>query len=221
MLILGPEEKTLCRLNPDGTRILYLVLGLGGVDPTLARVMRAPANGGPPLLVIEAPAINNFQCSRAPAAVCAFSQQRPDEFVLSTFDPVDGNPHELTRFQKETGIWNWGLSPDGTTIALTKASDSRIRLFSLTGQPNRELVLKGWNNFTSLDWAADSKGLFLTSNSTGWTSSLLYADLAGNAQELWRVKSATPSWAIPSRNGKYVAIPAPSTRSNMWMVEGF
>jgi Serine/threonine protein kinase len=221
MLVLGPENITLCRLSPDGTRILYMVLGPGDSSSAVARLMRAPANGGPPQTIIEAPAINNFSCSRAPAVSCAYSQQRPDEFVLWTFDPVDGNPHELTRFQKQSGIWNWGLSPDGTTIALTKASDSRIRLISLVGQPNRELSLKNWNNFTSLDWAADSKGLFLTSNSTGWTSSLLYADLEGNAQELWRVKSAMPSWAIPSRNGKYVAIPAPTTASNVWMAQGF
>ena len=111
--------------------------------------------------------------------------------------------------------------PHGKLIAVTKSGDKRIRLLSIAGQPTREVVLKNWSAFSSVDWAADSKGLFATSNPTGWRSSLLYVDLAGNAHELWQVKSTQPSWGIPSRDGKYLAIPAPTTSSNVWMVEGY
>jgi hypothetical protein len=63
--------------------------------------------------------------------------------------------------------------------------------------------------------------LFVTSNPTGWRSSLLYVDLAGNAHELWQVKGRFQSWGIASRDGKYLAIPAPTTSSNVWMAEGY
>ena len=72
-----------------------------------------------------------------------------------------------------------------------------------------------------MDWVADSKGLFATSNPTGWRSSLLYLDLAGKARELWQVKGSLQSWGIASRDGKYLAMPAPTSSGNVWMVEGF
>jgi len=82
--------------------------------------------------------------------------------VFSVFDPIKGNPHEVVRLQEETGNMNSGLSPDGKILAITKSGENRIRLLSLSGQPTRELVLKNWNTFSSVDWTADSKGRFVT-----------------------------------------------------------
>jgi hypothetical protein len=143
--------------------------------------------------------------------------------VFSVFDPVIGQPHEVAMLQEQTFDWNWGLSPDGTSIAAVTfgATDNRIRLLSLSGQPSRELVVKHWYGFRSVDWAADSKGLFVTSNPAGSRQSLLYVDLSGNAHQLWQVNSVWPSWAVPSRNGKYVTIPAPTINSNAWIAENF
>jgi len=223
MLPFGPKGKSICRLNPDGTQILYLVPTNPSDNSQAVRLMRAPINGGPSQTVLEAPAIVDFQCSRAPATICAFVQQRPKEFVFSVFDPATGISHEEAKLEERTTGWNWGLSRDGTSIAAITFStdDNRIRLFSLSGQPTRELVVKNWNGFMSVDWAADSKGLFVTSNPAGLRQSLLYVDLAGNAHPIWQVNSIWPSWAVPSRNGKYVAIPAPTVDSNVWMAENF
>jgi hypothetical protein len=46
-------------------------------------------------------------------------------------------------------------------------------------------------------------------------------DLAGNAHQIWEVNHVWASWAIPSRNGKYLAILAPTADSNLWMAENF
>ena len=183
--------------------------------------MRGPIDGGPSEVMISDQPINNFACSRAPATICIYSLLSRTQMVFSVFDPVKGNPHEVVRLQEEIGNMNSGLSPDGKILAITKSGENRIRLLSLSGEPARELVLKNWNTFSSVDWAADSKGLFVTSNPTGWRSSLLYVDLTGKAQEVWQAKSTSPTWGIASRNGKYVAIPAPTTGSNVWMAEGF
>ena len=223
MLVFGPEKRSVSRLNPDGTQILYLVPTNPSDNSQPVRLMRAPNNGGPPQIVLEAPAIVNFQCSRAPAAICAFSQQEPKEFVFSVFDPAIGKPHEVAKLQEQTFDWNWGLSPDGTSIAAVTfgTTDNRIRLLSLSGQPTRELVVKNWYGFRSVDWAADSKGLFVASNPAGSRQSLLYVDLVGNAHPIWQVNSMWPSWAVPSRNGKYVALPVATVDSNVWMAENF
>jgi serine/threonine protein kinase len=221
MLALGSVQKTLFRISPDATQILYLVPGNGQSASEMPKLMRAPIDGGPSEVMISDQAINNFACSRAPATICIYSLLSRTQMVFSVFDPVKGNPHEVARLQEEIGNMNSGLSPDGKILAITKSGENRIRLLSLSGEPDRELVLKNWNTFSSVDWAADSKGLFVTSNPTGWRSSLLHVDLKGNAHEVWQAKSASPTWGIASRNGKYVAIPAPTTGSNVWMAEGF
>lgn len=233
-LFFSSEQKTISRLSPDGSHILYLVppnpRDTGGQrrselqgDSRAVRLMRAPINGGPPQTVVEAPNITNYQCSRAPSDVCVVGMAETKQFVFSTFDSVKGNPHEVAKLEETANGWNWGLSPDGTSIAAHtfSASDNRIRLISLAGRPTREIAVKDWNSFTSLDWAADGKGFFISSNPTGRLSTLLYVDLMGNAHSLWQVKNFQATWAIPSHNGKYVAIPAPTIGSNVWMVENF
>jgi eukaryotic-like serine/threonine-protein kinase len=235
MLVFGPEQKWIARLNPDGSQILYLVRpnpsDAGGQrraeverGSQAVRLMRAPINGGPPQTVVEGPYIDNYQCSRAPADICVLSKAEPKQLVFSVFDSVKGNPREVAKLEKSASFRNWGLSPDGTSIAVVtfSASDNRIRLISPSGRPTREIIVKDWNSFTSLDWAADGKGFFLSSNPTGRLSTLLYVDLMGNAHLLWQAKSFQVStWAIPSHNGKYVAIPAPTVVSNVWMVDNF
>ncbi len=62
---------------------------------------------------------------------------------------------------------------------------------------------------------------FVSSNPTGRLSTLLYVDLMGNAHSLWQVKNFQATWAIPSHHRKYVAIPAPTIGSNVWMVDNF
>jgi Tol biopolymer transport system component len=221
MLGLGPEEKEICRVSPDGTQILFLTTTGRKDAAKRSRVMRAPLDGGAPQVVVAAPGIGNIACSRAPANICIYSQESSTHLVFTAFDPVNGNSHEIARLPRESGIENSGLSPDGKFIAVIKTGDKRIRLLSIANQSIREIVPKNWSSFSSVDWAADSKGLFVTSNPTGWNSSLLYVDLAGNAHQLWQVKGAAQSWGIASRDGKYLAIPAPTISSNVWMAEGY
>jgi hypothetical protein len=221
MLIFGPELKWIPRLNPDGSEILYL-------SPTdisdlsrPVRLMRAPANGGPPRAIFELPFISNHQCAHAPSTVCIFTQQLPGAFVFTQYDYKSATRREIMRVPEQKAGWNWSLSPDGKTIALLPFRSNRIQLSSLSGQTKQDIEAKGWDSFTSVDWAADNNGLFMTSNRTGLMSVLLYIDLKGNAHELWRVKSPMPNWAIASHSGKYVAIPAPTIVSNVWMAENF
>ena len=74
------------------------------------------------------------------------------------------------------------------------ATQHQIRLVSLAGQPAREITVKDWNNFMSLDWAADGKGFFISSNPTGRLDTVLYLDLAGTATPLWQVKNFQAAW---------------------------
>jgi eukaryotic-like serine/threonine-protein kinase len=234
MVVSGPEQKTVARLNPDGTQIIYLIPpNLQGVTsqgrpelpsgPQTVRVMRAPIQGGPSQVILEGPDIVNIQCSRSPANVCIVGRSGTKFFVFAVFDPITGAQHDVTQLEQKAGGWNWSLSPDGTTLAASELSGTnrQIQLISLAGQAPRTITLKDWNNLLSLDWAADGKGFFISSSPTGQISTLLYVDLAGNAHSLWQVKTFQANWGIPSRDGKYVAIAAPTTECNVWMVENF
>ncbi len=234
MLVSGPEQKAVARLSADGSEILYLESlssqDTGGQrrsetqqDSRPVRLMRAPAQGGPSQLVLEAPNIINFQCSRRGTGVCVLSQAEPKDYPFSVFDPMKGTLRQAAKLEEAPSGWNWGLSPDGTAIAAVQvgANQHQIRLVSLTGQPARVISVKDWNNFMSLDWAADGKGFFISSNPTGRLDTVLYVDMAGKATPLWQVKNFQAAWVIPSHNGKYVAMPAPTTECNVWMVENF
>ena len=221
MLVPDGEKKWACRLNPDGTQILYMVSTNSSDHLAPVRLMRVPINGGPPQLVLEAPGLDNYQCSRSPASVCVFSQQTNGELAFWTFDALSGKKHELARLQQPANGWNWSLSPDGSLIAATVFEDNRIHLLPLSGKPARNLLVKERTGFVSVDWAADSNGLFVASNPTGLRWSLLYVDLLGSARQIWQLDNIWPSWAIPSRNGKYVAMPAPTMESNVWMAKDF
>ena len=66
-------------------------------------------------------------------------------------------------------MWNWSLSPDGKLFAAVKYSteQSTVQLVPVSGGPRREIKVKEWNAITSIDWAADSRGFFISSNPTG------------------------------------------------------
>jgi len=89
-------------------------------------------------------------------------QAEPKDYVFSAFDTVTGSPRQVATIDEAPSGWNWGLSPDGTRIAATDngGTQHEIRLVSLASQPTRDITVKDWNNFMSVDWAADGKGLF-------------------------------------------------------------
>ncbi len=224
MLSLGPHPKLIARLTRDGTDVLYNVFTNPSDNATPVRLMRVPLTGGPPRVVVEAASINNLQCSRAPARVCIFSQQKPAPMTFSTFDPIQGTVRELMTAAIPAGAFcNWSLSPEGKSIAasVVDSSERLTRVLSLSGGSVRQIALPGWTSFTSVDWAADSKGLLVSANLTGRMSNLLFVDLAGRVHPVWAVPGFSQLWAIPSRDGRRLAMPAPTVESNVSIVQNF
>ena len=224
MLSSGPEPKAIARLTPDGADLLYTVFTNPNDNASPVRLMRVPLSGGPPRIVVEAPYIGNFQCSRAPAKVCVLSQSKPAQMEFSVFDPLQGSLRDLVAMNIQSRQFsNWSLSPDGKFIAAAVA-DSRenlIQVFSLSGEPVRQITVPGWTAIASVDWAADSKGLFVSANPTGRMANLLFVDLAGHVHPLWTARWSLNMWSIPSRDGRHLAIPAATVESNVSMIQNF
>jgi Tol biopolymer transport system component len=134
-----------------------------------------------------------------------------------------GKGPELIRVDLKAPIveYNWDLSPDGSRIAFLSHGDgpNRILVLPLTGGMSHEIVVKGWDRLQAVHWAADGKGLFVSSQSEG-SEALLFVELNGQPHVLWQ-QASWGGWGIPSPDGQYLAFPATTTSSNAWMLEDF
>lgn len=209
------------RATPDGKWILYLGAGDNG-EP----VMRVPISGGASQLLFTArPGKSLISCARPPSELCAIAEPSEDhkQVIILTLDPLKGRGPELTRFEldpKENG-WFWDLSPDGTQIAATRSPAGPIYIFSVHGELIRKIKVGGWNNLQEFTWAANGKGLFVVVGVPG-KHVLLHVDLEGDARFLWENAGASgETLALPSPDGRHLAIQSWVTNGNLWMMENF
>jgi len=225
------EAKFTPRLAPNGKDIVYLEfpgtisetdakhISFFGTEERVPRVAKVSLTGGPPTSLTSAPGLSNIEC--VPKGICVVSQELDDGLTLSTLDPESGAMNKITEFHEDLGVCcNWGLSPDGKTIALVKFSvDSDVRLINIEDKSVKQLEVKGWNRFLSLDWSADGKGMFMSGLLPSGETRLLFVDLRGNASVL--TNDGRPRWAIPSPNGRELAIANVSNSRNVWFLDKF
>ena len=221
LLIGGNRPIMTPRLSPDGKQILYVVYPNWSDKTPTSTLMRMPLAGGAPQKLLEANIIGNQQCARAPATLCLFGMISNGEFSLYSYDPLKGTTAQVYRI-KESSPHNWSLSPDGAMLAIGTAKEtdvaSRIRLVSLKAGTERWLTISGVPGISCFDWAADGKSLWVSSVG-GDENTLLNVDLQGHAHPVWRPKKMAVQWAIPSRDGKYLALHVASSSANVWMLE--
>jgi serine/threonine protein kinase/Tol biopolymer transport system component len=233
------------RVSPDGAWVLYLAPSLEDATAFAAvRLMRAPINGGLPELVLTARipeygAYHDPVCAKSPATLCVITEEAEDHqhLIFSAFDPVKGRDRELARFDgaSNNGAYDWDLSPDGSRMVVLKTSEGRIHILSFDGRAPRVIAVKGSTALQTVNWTSDGKAL-LASSATPQGSALLRIDLRGNSQMLWQEKGSIapwvgdfdvglggPSapWAVPSPDGRHVAIYSWTLSANMWMMENF
>jgi len=227
-VVTGPDYKDWSVASPDGSWVLYLSSATAEVNPTTpVRIMRVLTSGGPPEVVLEGRGINHLACARSPAALCVFSEESLDhkQLIFSAFDPSQERRRELTRVNVKQPVarYGWDLSPDGSHLAFAQLREDRIQILPLAGGEVREVNVGGWHGLSNLFWAADGRGLFVSA-SAGLGTTLLYVDLEGRGQVIWRQRFSIinyPARGIPSPDGRYLAMLAFSTDSNVWMLENY
>jgi Tol biopolymer transport system component/DNA-binding winged helix-turn-helix (wHTH) protein len=226
LLVGGDKNAHGARLNPDGSEILYLL----NPSPTDAdrrtQLMRVPLSGGTPQLVLAELGITNVQCARMPSTVCIFSKFSSNGLVFMTFDPAAGKEKELTRIEDpEWYSYNWTLSPDGSTLALSRKHRTQepaaIRLLPVAGGTERTITFQTWSGIAYIDWAADGRSLWVRASSPAGTQTLLNVDLHGKVKPVLQESEMELGWAIPSPDGRNVAIWEASSSSNAWLLEDF
>ena len=205
--------------SPDGSWILYTTRA-SNAQPT--QVMRVPAIGGPPQLVMTGGS-DGVRCTKSPETLCAIAERSPAATKLTfiAFDPFKGRGRELMKFDTSPGSdYSWDLSPDATRIAVLKNLTGQIHILSLTGQPTLMINVGSSSTSSFLDWAADGKGLFV-SRPTPRGFALLSVDLHGHIHALWEQEGSLGISALPSPDGRHLAVRGWSVNSNIWMMENF
>jgi DNA-binding winged helix-turn-helix (wHTH) protein/Tol biopolymer transport system component len=232
-------DAVLPRLSPDGSWIIYLVWSADFASSAPAPLMRVPVRGGPAQLVLNstAGAIHSIHCARAPATTCVLAERSVDhsQLVFTTFDPSRGRGQVVARFgtvPTADAEYAWDVSPDGACIAILRRSEGSVDLLSLTGHASQRVVAKDRNSFQTVAWAADGRGLFVSAL-TKEGSAILQLDLKGNARLLKRfygivqagnepfMGGSSTAWALPSPDGRHLAICSWNISANMWMLENF
>src|SRR5437899_2363479 len=99
------------------------------------------------------------------------------------------------------------------------AGEAEIRLVPTGGGAPRVLKVKDWGRISTLDWAANGKSFWASATLHGETRALLNIDLEGRAKPVLEESKPYVGWAIPSQDGKRLAIWEATGGSNAWMLE--
>jgi Tol biopolymer transport system component len=142
--------------------------------------------------------------------------------ILTSFDPVAGKGKELMRIPAEPDYRHWAISPDGKVVAFLREhwNAHQISFIPVGGGETRTVDVKGYFLLSSLEWAPDSRSVFVgTEESRG--SILLHIDLKGNAQPIWQESHRGPTCGVPSPDGRHLLIGGLSFNTNVWLVDNF
>jgi eukaryotic-like serine/threonine-protein kinase len=220
LLVQGSIPLGLATVSPDGKWLLYVQHSAGPSE--LSQLMRVPIAGGTPQAVFSLR--GEPRCARPPSGVCAVFERTQDgkEMVVTAFDPHKGRGAVLSSITMDPKVENWSasFSPDGSLIALVLGDISRIKIFTLRGELVSEVRVKGLTGLTSSSWLPDGKALFVSGH-VPWGYALFRVSLDGHTQPIIENHAPDVMGAIPSPDGRHLALFAAGDNGNMWMMENF
>jgi DNA-binding winged helix-turn-helix (wHTH) protein/Tol biopolymer transport system component len=231
-LVGGKDNLGHAQLTPDGLSALYLVFPSSGKSTDNSRLMRVPLAGGPSELALEEPGIGNYKCARLPSTVCIYSRIDNGLQRFFTFDPARGKVSELLAAKRPSDDGpgsTWSLSPDGKYLASPKSADPNqetgVRIMDITKGTQREISVPALGLMIGLNWAPDSRSLwvggYMGRSSGGTRSGLVKVDLTGRVRTVLEGSSMAIWYAIPSPDGRRLAVMAHTDDSNVSLLENF
>ena len=140
------------------------------------------------------------------------------ELVFTSLDPLKGRGAQPATFKGDPEAESADLSPDGTRIAVGNRHQGKIYVLSLSGEVLQQFTVENWN--AGLDWAADGKGIFVSTDRPEG-SALLHVDLGGKARVMWEQRASHGILGIPSPDGRKLAISGLTGSGNYWMLQNF
>jgi hypothetical protein len=218
LFVGGPGNQFGARMSPDDRWLVYLQSeNLAKTRLGTTHLVRMPLKGGPTEEVLATQgSLLSFQCSRRPGGPCVITEPRGYDQIVSLFDVMRGRGREIARLQ---GAGDAAISPDGAHIAIAVGEPrTRIRVFTLEGKAEQEIAVAGATHIVGLDWSADGRSFFcgdITMNN----SSIVRVERDGSSRVLWWQLGNHDIWAIPSRDGQYLALHGATESANVWAFE--
>jgi len=219
-LVNSADQLSQPKVTPDGSEILYISTPKSHGPETLSSIFAIPIGGGTPRLVLKDVRIWNMQCARLPSTICLYSITKGKTAETFRFDVRSGKSTERPQIDPDC---NWGLSPDGSerAIIVYGANDGKIHFRSTSTGKTRDVIVKGWNELMGVDWSADGKSLLVSWHNFERESALLHVTLDGKASVLFNSSNPEAWAAIPSPNGRSLAIAEAGGPKNVWQIENF
>jgi serine/threonine protein kinase/Tol biopolymer transport system component len=241
LLIGGDGDQSLPRVTPDNKWILYK-LKLPRAKET--HLMRSPIEGGPVQQLLASISFG-YQCGLH--ALCVLDEEEtgntgqtggstnghtPQTATITTYrlDPLTGRKERLVSRGVGRAIPATDVSPDGNQLAhVVRAPechvcadflDAAIRVVSLSGEIQREILVKG-GAIVGVDWAPNGRGFFVGvfDETNQHPARVYFIDLSGTRHLLWQTRATDAIWAVPSPDGRYLAIRGSTGESNLWSIE--
>jgi DNA-binding winged helix-turn-helix (wHTH) protein/Tol biopolymer transport system component len=226
LLVGGNEQATVPRLAADNSTLLYVVWPKLSDSNTPTRLMKTSLAGGSPQTVLQQKGLGNVQCARPPSTLCIYHVGTAKKLSFFRFDHATGTSEELPQLRIEdqaAHTYNWSLSPDGTNLATVKdlgvQKDPSIDLRSIRDGSKRTITARAWVGMRGIDFAADGRSLWAPVYTNSGKSALLNIDLNGHTRKVLEDSEMRIDWAVPSPDGKYLALLKFSGSSNVWMLE--
>ena len=231
MLVSQPGAQA-GRFSPDGKLLFYGLMGLNSEH----KLMRMPASGGLPQVLVNDPGLRSYYCTSLPVNFCVVGLEEHNQLVVRRLDPAADPPPsgfspaqlpELARTDYHPS--DWGISPDGSKLAMVRPDDREARIhiipLSADGRGQTDVIVKDWTSLFTLNWAADGKGWYvsnvlLANGVVRAAGFFAYIDLTGKATVLNAPESFIPSWGVPSRDGRYLTFESAPGTVNVWVTEG-
>jgi Tol biopolymer transport system component/DNA-binding winged helix-turn-helix (wHTH) protein len=220
ILVASTDQVSQPIVSPDGSDIVYISTPRSASHETPSSIFAVPIGGGTPHLLLKDVGIWNLQCARSPSTICLYSVEKGEISETFRFDVKSGKMAAPPQIES---AFNWSLSPDGSerAIVLYGPSQNKIQLRSTSTGKTRDLVVKGWSGLIGINWFPDGNRLLVSWHNFEQVSALLSVTLDGKATVL--LKSSNPEiWhAVPSPNGRMLAIAEAGGPKNVWQVENF
>ena len=222
LLVGGPEIQSGARRTPDGKTFLFSSL----LEDGQQILRRLPLSGGVPEDVVRPKNMQFYHCGER--ARCILVEREDDKNVVYELDPVKGKGAKLAELH-----WTERdpvVSPDGTQLAYLSfespvASAARLKILTIADQSIATLDLPGLPSLSSLDWAPDGEGFYAThqlrADSPSGGATLYYIPRQGKPIPVYNATEAAPVWAVPSHDGKRLAIHTRTHKRNVWTLENF
>jgi eukaryotic-like serine/threonine-protein kinase len=213
-LVVEPGDQSTPRVTSDGRWVLFDQLN----GPDSIHIMRVPLSGGTPQRLREVRRGSPF-CSAH--GRCVVYELRDSGVVISSIDPITGSGTELARVSSNIACFN--LLPDGEAFAYVPSDTgprNRVHVVSFKGEPPKDIIVPRATNLSSLSWLPSGAGFF-TTDVTPSRSDVLFISPDGTPRSLWSPTQLSVYWAIPSPNGKHLAMLVMARQSNAWMLTDF